>query len=99
MNWVGLLVLDGYVQLPGQMSIWKGQGPPKRHLADVDENIAVVFGFAPKSYEDCVHRLLTNPANDRVGKPHKQIVEVDNLQERLDRIDPQVAPLICGRGV
>jgi len=37
--------------------------------------------------------------NERVDKLHKQIVEVDNLQERLDRIDPQAAPLICGRRV
>jgi len=82
MNWVGLPVSDGYVQLPGQVSIWKGKGPPKRHLADVDEGIAVILSLAPKSYQDClVHRLLTKPANDRVGKPHKQIVEVDNLRE------------------
>jgi len=34
------------------MSVWKGQGPPKGHLADVDEGIAVIPGLPAKGHED-----------------------------------------------
>ena len=99
MNWVGLPISDGYVQLPRQMSIWKGQGPPKRHLADVYEGVAVILSLAPKGYEDrLVHRFLTNPANDRVGKPHERIVEVDNLKNVWTELTHNSPPLYGGEG-
>ncbi len=55
------------------------------------------IGLAPKSYEDClVHHLLTNPANDRVGKPHERIVEVDNLKNVWTELTHNSPPLYRG---
>ncbi|MBA7689551.1 hypothetical protein ES703_98059 [subsurface metagenome] len=70
--------------------------PLKRQLRNIHQRLRILLrllAHPPKADKHrLIYRLLTDPANHRIGQPQQRIIKIHNLQNRLRQIDPQVAP-------
>ncbi len=72
----------------------QGRSSMEGELGDVEQRLGIIrSGLAHRYEHGFIDRLLAGAADHRVGQPEQRVVEIDDLQQRLNEIDPQVAPL------
>ena len=72
----------------------QGRAFAKGQPGDVEQRLGIVTGgLAHRDEDRFVDRLLADAADHQIGQPEQGVVEVGDLQERLDQIDPEVASL------